>query len=357
MNTQLSPAELPSDSGPPAEPPRAWWQFSLRTFFVLITLVALALGWFFTGPEKQRRLVAELRERGGDVLFAGEKPDDENQAWLPLAYTHRVQLVGLFGAQDADASLAIACQLSSFTELDIQFSNLTGEGLLRLAVHPELRVLHLGGNEISDAGLRVVESLPNLRTLSLGRTKVTDASMPLIVGLAELESLDLSETRISEDGLASLGKLKELRRLDLRGLSLTDRGVARLVDCQGLTELSLQVTRVSEEGIARLAGLQELTSLSLENLLHAGGLRSLAKLRKLSFLSLARARLTSRQIRVLADFPALEEVSLMGSDVGSSGIHFLTRLNKRLQFDTFREAYGESPDDRIELPAEAGPAP
>src|SRR5262245_53192302 len=64
--------------GTAESPPRAWWQFSLRTMFVLVTLLSLALGWFFSGPERARRAVEGIRELGGQAAFSVDNRRDPN---------------------------------------------------------------------------------------------------------------------------------------------------------------------------------------------------------------------------------------------------------------------------------------
>jgi hypothetical protein len=59
--------------------------------FVLVTLLVVVLGWFFTGPEKQRRIIAELRARQVDVEFGNNNPAEPYNGWLPEAYFKQVE--------------------------------------------------------------------------------------------------------------------------------------------------------------------------------------------------------------------------------------------------------------------------
>src|SRR5262245_13505694 len=80
--------------------PHSWWQFSLRTFFIALTLLLVALAWYVNGPERRRRAVVAIYEAGGRVEFesdvagrdAGLNPP---KPWLPQAWWENAVEVNL----------------------------------------------------------------------------------------------------------------------------------------------------------------------------------------------------------------------------------------------------------------------
>src|SRR5664279_5665968 len=52
-----------------ADPNRRWFRYSLRTLFVLVTVIAVALGIGVEGAQRQRRAVERIVEMGGTVYY------------------------------------------------------------------------------------------------------------------------------------------------------------------------------------------------------------------------------------------------------------------------------------------------
>jgi hypothetical protein len=61
---------------PNLKPRRRVVQFSLRTFFILLTLFAVWFGWAIQKAREQKKAVAWVRERGGSVRY-----DYEGDVW------------------------------------------------------------------------------------------------------------------------------------------------------------------------------------------------------------------------------------------------------------------------------------
>ena len=49
--------------------PRRYWQFSLRTFLIMLTVVCVWLGWQVLRVKQQRRAVGWVLEMGGSVSY------------------------------------------------------------------------------------------------------------------------------------------------------------------------------------------------------------------------------------------------------------------------------------------------
>jgi len=79
-----------------------------------------------------------------------------------------------------------------------------------------------------------LKGLTSLRILDLGGTQVTDAGLEHLEGLTNLEVLGLAGTRVTDAGLERLKGMTSLRRLELHRvknapyMQVTDEGVKKL---------------------------------------------------------------------------------------------------------------------------------
>jgi len=176
---------------PNTKPRRRWYQFSLRTLLIVVTLSAVPLGWVGWKLEqgrRQRAVIAWVETAGGSVQFGGGWVD----SWFGLG----VSYVTLYNTQVSD--------LSPLAELK------------------NLEELKLGNTQVSD--LSPLAQLNNLRELSLYNEQVSDLS-PL-ASLKKLEELLLGNTQVSD--LSPLMELRNLKVLRLANTQASDEQVQRL---------------------------------------------------------------------------------------------------------------------------------
>ena len=65
------------------KPRRRWLQYSLRTFFVLLTVLCVWLGWLTYKANEQRKAVEWVREMGGTVFYNYGFDEDGHEADAP----------------------------------------------------------------------------------------------------------------------------------------------------------------------------------------------------------------------------------------------------------------------------------
>ena len=152
------------------KPKRRWYQYSLRTLFVLMTLFAIACSWYAVEMQKaakRRAAIAEITKLGGLVLYydAATPSWGEPPGW--------------------------------FSWLRI----LHGDEQLGNAVS----VIFFSSSSITDAGLVHLKDLTKLERLEIQCTQITDAGLEHLKGLTSLEWLGLHYThQITHEGVENL---------------------------------------------------------------------------------------------------------------------------------------------------------
>lgn len=122
--------------------------------------------------------------------------------------------------------------------------------------------------------------------LSLNGTQVTDEGLARLASLQRLEDLDLGDTKITGTGFANV-KFTSLKKLSFRECDkLTVEGFKQIVKCQNLERLNLRNTNIDDpflQEIAKLPQLQYLwadyTRLTNEGLPYLNGMTRLISFR------------------------------------------------------------------------------
>jgi Leucine-rich repeat (LRR) protein len=180
-----------ADSPTPTKPKRKrrWYQYSLRTFLLLITIFAIWLGYLSNEARKQREAVAWVKEMGGMLGYDYEVDEDGylKQDGKPPGPKWLRETLGIDFMADVCSVALSGADVNDVT---------------RLAGLKKLQWLRLEGAQVTDvtplAGLR------KLHRLALDGTHVSDVT-PL-AGLKNLRELYLWGTRVSKEQVTSLRK-------------------------------------------------------------------------------------------------------------------------------------------------------
>jgi uncharacterized membrane protein len=132
-----------------------------------------------------------------------------------------------------ELGVAVAALSAATPLLQVQCTNVArtfGDAeLARLApVARQVTWLSLGGTQVTDGGLVVLERFANLTRLDLNRTHVTDTGLQHLARLTRLEYLNVYGSGVSDAGLAQLGDLAALRHLYAWQTGVTPAGAERL---------------------------------------------------------------------------------------------------------------------------------
>jgi hypothetical protein len=267
----------------PSRGKRRWVQFSLRTFVVVVGLIAVWLGWLVNSATRQREAVRAILARGGTIAYDYQydargrrlpngKPS--RPVWLQRIlddnYFHQVVLVGLDvdevgnGVAPTDEDLVHIERLPKLRFLYLGGGSISDDGLRHLQNLTDLHLLVLWANPISGEGLGHLRHLKKLRHLDLSQTLVTDDKLKCLEFLTGLERIDLpNNPQLSGEFLEHVAGLPNLQDLVLRGCGITDSALVHLERAKRLRALMLDGTRVTDTGVVHLRGLSNLGDLDL----------------------------------------------------------------------------------------------
>lgn len=221
------------------KPKRRWFQFSLRTLFLLTAAVALLLG-VGSRPLEQWWHVRSLQQigvgMGGPTTFRYRPsgfldtvadpaaPADPSAPGF-YAYCESLESAGFsWGRLAAGDASFHAVELVSVCDIP-EFGD---DWMPRLTRLRRLRSVVLCGTGVTDAGLVHLQDLGQLECLNLQGSKVTDAGLEHLQKLTTLRFLYLDRTAVTDAGLVHLHGLADLRRVSVTETGITDRGVEQL---------------------------------------------------------------------------------------------------------------------------------
>ena len=147
-------AEPPASQPNGQRPKRRWFQYSLRSLLVLVTLFAIACSWYAVEMQKaakRRAAIAEITKVGGPVFYY-DASDPDTLGKPPRWFSWLRRLHG-----DEHLGNAVVADLSSFP--------------------------------MTDAGPEYLKELTSLQYLSLEVTETTDAGLVHLKGLTNLKGL------------------------------------------------------------------------------------------------------------------------------------------------------------------------
>jgi Leucine-rich repeat (LRR) protein len=244
---------------------RRWYQYSLRTLMIVVTLFAVACSWFAVkmGQARRQREAAEaIRKHGGEIYYDNDEYDNYGR-FYPRAISHsglykilgndlfaNVYLVKIRDYPKAD--LKSITEFSHLKMLWIEGSRIDDDGLEDLRFFTQLKSLCLADADISNSGLKHLKELPQLQELYLQNNAITDDGLKYLQDLSQLQLLSLDKTAITDNGLKTLKKLSHLQTLLLNGTKITDAGLENLKDFGQLTTLGIRQTIISYAAIRDL---------------------------------------------------------------------------------------------------------
>ncbi len=334
--TEVHPTNVVPPSSP--EKPRLrWYQYSLRTLFLLTLIVCLFMSWYAVKVKKamaQKKAVEAILAADGAVAYDFEF-DQQGNATKGVKGHGPTWLRDLLGPDYFD------------TVVHVQVKSAKGmEGVSGLVSLRSLRI-----NVPPGAGdpLRYLQDIDGLEELDISGC-VTDAGLDHIRGLRHLRRLTLSwlgparglgkENEITGSALAALKSCPALRELIVENCELP---AAALGQIETLTQLEkLNISDINSGGplvfhINKLTALRELVLSNWSNpenasmldnsMLLFGGIEAIQSLSRLEKLALSSSSLSSSDVKFLCKLPALRELDLSDcSKTDDAAVPYLQKM-------------------------------
>ncbi|QDU57245.1 leucine-rich repeat domain-containing protein [Aeoliella mucimassa] len=204
--------------GQPETKRRRWPAISLRTAFLLLTILCIWLGVVVSAARRQERIVRRVEELGGRVEYdyewdsdvrgqldwqgtggVGPAPEPAGPRWLRNLvgkhYFCNVVYVYLRDAPEVDDELvADIGHLSELHRLGLNnCPKVTDAGIEQLPVSLPLIALDVEGTAISDAGVAHASRFKKLEQLYIRRTNATAKCSRFIQDIEHLDRIGIEE--------------------------------------------------------------------------------------------------------------------------------------------------------------------
>ncbi len=151
-----------------------------------------------------------------------------------------------------DAHLAEAPLLTQLVALTLEQSEVTDQGVRRLADLPNLQRLKIRGGAIGDDGVKHLSRLTELRSVNLPQGSFTDQGLASLAQLPHLEQLRFGSSKVTDEGLKHIANMKNLRFLHLIHAPITDAGLQHLHGMTQLESFYLDGGQATEQGLGDL---------------------------------------------------------------------------------------------------------
>lgn len=327
-------------------------RFGLRTLLVLVTGLAVLLGWGAHFVRKVRRtneIVARLEARDevvffGPTSFLGIECDGSKipgWAWsffgeATFRTPRRLSLSDINGLAYTEAEFAEIGELSGLTQISFSCIDLPPSRMETLAQLENLDTIELDRIEIHDDRLGRLASLPNLWGFELidglstsGRACVSDETLLGLSQLRSLHSLKLSGCgSAGSKGAQALRNLTQLEHLVLEGRSSFMHEVLLIVDdLPNLRTLAVREGTVNLEAAEMISRQDQIESLDFfGSYVEEGSLGYLKALPRLKQLWVG--DVTDRGVLDIVQCAELEDVHIYGDKLTSEALLHLATLRK-----------------------------
>jgi hypothetical protein len=229
------------------------YRFSLKTFLIATTLLAMWLGLKVKFDLAHERAMTIIANAGGKFSLHDRTP---NFPWGVWSDRYDISLWQLKQPASHDVFRSLTDLRSpSLHWLDLENSGITDKSVCYLRKLPGLEFLSLA-NQTYFGGARIPTYAQNA---------ITDVGLDQLSGLTNLSGIDLSGTDVTDHAFEVVATMPKLMWIKLDGTRVTGINAARLSGLRDLSNLELNGCPISADGIKELSSLRQLGSLGVTN--------------------------------------------------------------------------------------------
>jgi hypothetical protein len=275
------PDQTKTNPEPKPKPKLRWYQFSLRSLLLLVTLFACFMSWFTVKmhqAKKQKEIVELLIDKQNNFRYdyqidsSGNVFDDAKPFapewlvnWLGIDFFANVVSIDQFGKGFRPGVIEDLVYLPKLKELRFS-TNIDDKDLEYIGKLKSLEFLDISSFEISSYGIDKLKNLPKLKRLNLWNAYMSDAEMEPLRKLTCIEHLDLGGDQLTDETLVNLESMKELQYLYIMFDHFNGTGLRYLKGLDHLQELIIESKdKMIGAELDHLVDLPKLESLEIRN--------------------------------------------------------------------------------------------
>ncbi|QDU79142.1 Leucine Rich repeats (2 copies) [Polystyrenella longa] len=212
---------------------------------------------------------------------------------------------------------------------------ITDAGMKNLKNHTWLTSMSLKEVNLSDAGMKVFDTLPALQYFELSNPvhaeKLTAEGWNHLRKCQELNNLRLEGVRLDSGEFESLSRIPLLNRIWLKNCTLTENTLASLSQFQGLETLQFDNMELSDLQLQKVINCPTLKTLSLWKCdFNESELLALRNHKSLETLQLKGGTVSPELLQTLSTIPRLSRIALINCELDREGIQYLGQMKKCL---------------------------
>ena len=307
------------------------------------------LRWLYLQNGIEDEVVEKLKTFGGprEIHMEPKRPlklaDVAKLAELPTLES--LEIYGTGCGADACVNydvLHVFAAIKSLRRLSVTESSLKDQDVRALETMTQLTNLDLGGNQLTDSGVKYLAGLTNLQSLAINNSQwvhshmnITDSGLKYLTNLVELRSLNTTRLNVTGFPVAlpklqsatlssqpqvngKLTGLPNLKSLMFSGNQVSDESLDKILESSGLESLHLQYTPITDAGLKRIASIKSLKKLRIDSaVITDDGIAALVDGPPLVSMNLRITGISGKMFDSLAKIKTIEDLTIHGS--GQSG--------------------------------------
>ncbi|HEY9784546.1 MAG TPA: hypothetical protein V6D17_04020, partial [Candidatus Obscuribacterales bacterium] len=167
--------------------------------------------------------------------------------------------------EGADPIISHLARLTGITELELQHSKLTDEGLKGIEFLPNIEKLNVGETLVTGRALSEIQTLYKVRTLGVDDMKDLKPLLNKLPYMPDLKSLHISRCELDSDDVRKIASAKRLTDLDLAGNPRVGDADIEMLSTLPLRALDVQECNITPASIPSFKKMESLRELELSD--------------------------------------------------------------------------------------------